>query len=146
MKVDIRTVLCPTDFSQSAAHALQYAVAIAERHGAQLELFHATEVSAYAEDAVERGEVVYEEQLRARLCEIAGGLPPGVPVSTHLACGVPYVEIVNRSKVLPGACIVMGTHGRTGLKHLLIGSVAERVVRTALCPVLTVRHPDHVVQ
>jgi nucleotide-binding universal stress UspA family protein len=57
--------------------------------------------------------------------------------------GTPFLEIINSAKDLPADLVVMGTHGRTGLKHMLIGSVAEKVVRKSPCPVLTVKHPHH---
>jgi nucleotide-binding universal stress UspA family protein len=62
-----------------------------------------------------------------------------------LISGIAYAEIINRAKNWPADLIVIGTHGRTGMKHMLIGSVAEKVVRLATCPVCTVRHPDYVI-
>ena len=63
-----------------------------------------------------------------------------VPLHRHLRVGIPYVEIVEAAKAIGADMIVMGTTGKTGLEHFLLGSVAERIVRTASCPVLTVRH------
>ncbi|MFC1889388.1 universal stress protein [Thermodesulfobacteriota bacterium] len=143
MKIDIEKILCATDFSTSAERAFQYALTLADRYGATVELLHVTEVSAYAEDNVGEAENSYEGRLRARLDEIVASTDTDVSIETRMAAGVPYAEIINRAKAMPADLIVIGTHGRTGMKHLLIGSVAEKVVRTASCPVLSVRHPDH---
>ena len=145
MKIEIKRILCPTDFSASAEHAFHYALAIAARHEATIELLHVSESSTYANDPPLEGDAssgTFEDRLRKRLDDIAATAGVDVPVETALLTGVPYVEIVNHAKASSADLIVLGTHGRTGMKHLLIGSVAERVVRTASCPVCTVRHPD----
>ncbi|MFA7173262.1 MAG: universal stress protein [Kiritimatiellia bacterium] len=147
MKIDIQRILCPTDFSASASHAFFYALAIAARHGAVVELLHVTENSAYANDLPLEGDTsskTFKYRLCERLDEIVLAADADVVVETNLLEGVPYTEIVNRAKSWPADLIVIGTLGRTGMKHLLIGSVAERVVRRAPCPVCTVRHPDYV--
>ena len=144
MKIEIRNILCGVDFSESGNHAYEYAVAIARRHGAMIELLHVMEPSAYAKDLPLEGEEndeTFEASLRDELQKMAD--TADVPVQVKLAAGVPYLEIVDRAKSLPADFVVIGTHGRTGFKHLLIGSVAERVVRLAPCPVLTVRHADY---
>ena len=144
MKIEIKTIVCPTDFSASAEHAFHYAIAIAMRHKARIELLHVTLPSAYAEIEGENGEA-YENKLRMRLRAIAAIAPTDLEVQTTLITGIPTIEILRHATALPADLIVIGTHGRTGMKHLLIGSVAERIVRTAACPVCTVRHPDHVI-
>lgn len=149
MDIQIRKILCPVDFSTSGDYAFQYALAVAAAHRAAVELLYVTEVSAYGEndDGKDRGyDESFEDSLRTRLIEMTASADTNVQITTNLAAGVPYIEIINRAKTLPADLIVLGTHGRTGLKHLLIGSVAERVVRTSSCPVLTVRHPDHEVR
>jgi len=144
MKIDIQRVLCPTDFSASADHALLYAVAIAKRHGAAVELLHVAQPSAYAGDAINEQGQTHGDSVRDRLRKRAEGKgEPGMTVTVNVVDGIDYMEIVNRAAAWPADLIVLGTHGRTGIKHLLIGSVAERVVRTAACPVCTVRHPEH---
>ena len=144
MNIDIQHILCPTDFSESAEFALKYALAIAERHGATVELLHIAEASAYAGDPVNEQGQTYDETLRDRLQAMAEASGTHVSTSVNVIDGTDYIEIVRRADAWPADLIVMGTHGRTGMKHLLIGSVAERVVRTSPCPVCTVRHPDHV--
>lgn len=140
MKIEINKILCPVDFSDPGRYAFDYACAVARRHGASLELLHVAEASAYAEDAMPSGQISYEESLQQQLRQWA--LEADCPAETRLIAGIPHIEIIHRAEELQADMIVIGTHGLTGLKHMLIGSVAERVVRTASCPVLTVRHPD----
>lgn len=140
MEIEIKKILCPVDFSSPGRYAFDYACAVARRHGAALEILNVAEASAYAEDAMPPGQISYEESLQQQLRQWA--LEAECPAETHLITGVPCVDIVNYADRMKADLIVIGTHGRTGLKHMLIGSVAERVVRTASCPVLTVRHPD----
>ena len=144
MKIEIRKILCPVDFSQPGRYAFDYACAVARKHGAALELLHVVEASAYAEDAMPAGQPSCEESLQMKLREWAE--QAGCPATTRLVAGVPCIEIISRANETQADMIVIGTHGRTGMKHLLIGSVAERVVRTASCPVLTVRPPDQVME
>jgi nucleotide-binding universal stress UspA family protein len=143
MEIRIQKILCPADFSEPGKYAFNYACAVARRHGASLEILHVAEASAYAEDTLPRGQISYEESLRKQLERWAQ--EAGCPAETRLLSGIPYIEIVKRAREIQADMIVISTHGRTGMKHLLIGSVAERVVRTASCPVLTVRHPDFTV-
>lgn len=149
MDIMINKILCPVDFSASGDYAFHYSIAIAEAHGAAVELLYVTEVSAYGEDNDRKDigyNVSYEDSLRLKLEKMADSRDTDVPIKTHLVLGTPYIEIIKRAKAIDADLIILGTHGRTGLKHLLIGSVAERVVRMSSCPVLTVRHPDHQVK
>ena len=144
MNIEINRILCPTDFSASADHALDYALSIAERHGATVEVLHVGESSAYAQDSVNDRGQTYDDTLRDRLqAMVESKGDTGITVMVNVVDGIDYMEIVNRATAWPADLIVIGTHGLTGLKHLLIGSVAERVVRMASCPVCTVRHPEH---
>ena len=146
MKPEIHRILCPTDFSASADYAFEYALAIAKRHGATVEVLHVAESSAYAEDPVNDSGERYDDKLRNRLQTMVKSKGDvDIDVAVNVLDGIDYVEIVNRATAWSADLIVLGTHGRTGMKHLLIGSVAERVVRTAPQPVLTIRHPDHVI-
>ncbi|MBL7077552.1 MAG: universal stress protein [Kiritimatiellae bacterium] len=145
MKLEVEQILCATDFSDSAAHAFQYALAIAAHHGASVELLHVAECSIYANGPPLKREEsggTFEDRLRERLDEIAASQSVDVPIETTVVNGVPSVEIVKHAEASSADLIVLGTHGRTGLKHLLVGSVAEKVIRSAACPVCTVRYPD----
>jgi nucleotide-binding universal stress UspA family protein len=149
--IDLRRILVPTDFSQWSGSALTYAVAFAEKFGAEVLLLHVVQDLAVfvPEAALPAAPLVppVEQFLRAAreaLDRAAGGpVAGGVAVHPEVAEGVPAEEIVRLARERDVDLIVMGTHGRTGLAHVLLGSVAEKVVRRAPCPVLTVRHPEH---
>lgn len=147
-----KTLLVPHDFSSSANHAAAIARDESKLHGARLLLLHVIDLpSAIKPDTVivpdETGAPVNVKDYavssaEAHLQDIVARLAKdGVTATPYIRIGNPVDEInrfVDEEKV---SLVVMGTHGRTGLQHLLVGSVAERVVRTASCPVLTVRHP-----
>ncbi len=152
MKIKLKKILCPVDFSESADHALNYALTLAEMGGAELLLIHVVEAISYPQSAALfeplLGEVdltmklqsAFEEQLRQRVTELQADY---AHVSGKAVTGNTFVEIIRAAREENADMIVMGTHGRTGLAHVLIGSVAEKVVRGAPCPVLTVKHPEH---
>jgi len=151
MEIKVDKVLCPIDFSDNSEYAARYAVAFAKAHGAELILLHVmpppmyavpdyTGIHEFSPEEIRQ----FEEQVRKRLDDFTAGLRGEYDkVDSALANGVPFVEILRTAKDRDVDLIVMGTHGRTGLPHMLIGSVAEKVVRKAPCPVLTVRHPEH---
>jgi nucleotide-binding universal stress UspA family protein len=140
-----RRILCPTDFSDGAAAATEQALALAHAFGGTVTLLHVYSVPAYM--FPDGSAFVAGPEVTARIeHEVSNALAAaarsaerrsGVPVLTRSAIGAPYEEILRLSKEFD--LIVMGTHGRTGLRHLVLGSVAEKVVRHANCPVLTVR-------
>jgi universal stress protein A len=144
----IRRILVPVDFSEDAINALAYARDFADRFGAELIILHVVEPIYYATPAdmyvtSPNLSLLLDEQRKAatqQLARLAANLQQkGVRHRTVLKTGVPAQVIVD-SAHRPGAdLIVMSTHGRTGLAHILMGSVAEKVVRHADCPVLTVR-------
>ena len=142
---EIRRILCPIDLSETSKPAFEYAVALAAQLGAELELLHVYQLPAYAlpEGGLEilAGlEMELENRLQQQLDEfVKHSTEPSVKITTVLGTGVPYVEIIRAAKQRKADLIVIGTHGRTGLAHLLIGSVAERVVRTSEVPVLSIR-------
>lgn len=149
--IDLKRILVPTDFSEFSHHALTYAVAFAEKFGAELHLLHVVQdigvlvpdlvtaappmmpsvdqMSTAARGALDR--LAQEKQLDR------------LPLHKHVSQGTPFYEIIRLAKEADIDLIVMGTHGRSGLTHVLMGSVSEKVVRKAPCPVLTVRHPEH---
>jgi nucleotide-binding universal stress UspA family protein len=143
---DIRRILCPVDFSPSSERALDFAVDLAKALGAELDLLHVYQLPVYAlpDGAMMAGPEfttrVTTESQRA-LTELCESRASGVTTKTHLIEGIPYREIVRMGEDLGVGLIVVGTHGRTGLRHLLLGSVAERVVRSAKVPVITVPIP-----
>jgi nucleotide-binding universal stress UspA family protein len=140
MKAD--KILFPTDFSESSDAALRYATLLARDTGAELIIVYVHEpAAAYAAgDMVVDVGLVDEDRLHAQLAVVAP-TDPSVPHRHQLLHGDPIGEIVRLSDEEKVDMIVMGTHGRTGLTRLLMGSVAEAVVRRANCPVLTVKQP-----
>jgi nucleotide-binding universal stress UspA family protein len=136
----IRRILVPTDFSDAAGHALRYAIELASKLGSEIDLLHVWQLSAYASPISELAKSVEEDLTRELEGVVARYGAHGVVLRHHLRLGVPYVGIVEAANDLECDLIVMGTTGRTGLQHFLLGSVAERVVRTASCPVLTIRY------
>jgi nucleotide-binding universal stress UspA family protein len=145
---EIRRILVGLDFSDTSEHALDVAVELARRNGASLMLLHVYQVPGYAfPETVVPAPPEMLDQLIAdnerELARLAGrARAAGVPVTWDQVAGAPSTEIVERAR---RGCdlVVVGTHGRTGIRHALLGSVAERVVRRCPVPVLTVRHPEH---
>ncbi len=142
---EYRLILCPVDFSKASQRAFETAVDLAARLGAELRVIHVYQLpaSALPEGVLETPadiEAVLEDRLTKQLdVFVKPGAARDVKITTGVCEGIPYVEIKEAADELGADMIVMGTHGRTGLAHLLLGSVAERVLRTANVPVLTVR-------
>jgi nucleotide-binding universal stress UspA family protein len=148
MMITVRRILMATDFSNCSKEALGYASHLAKRLKANLFLIHVFELPVYSDIGVApsvRPEV--QRWLRELKAESARRLEAlakatgrqGVNVRPLIREGSPFLEILEAARELPADLIVLGTHGRTGLAHVVMGSVAERVVRNAPCPVLTVR-------
>jgi nucleotide-binding universal stress UspA family protein len=141
-------ILVPTDFSPASDAALEYARTLAQQFGSALNLVHVFEDPFTSGAFVGDGTVMMPLDLRetlldsarAQLAERHAAHLATIPkASTDLLIGTGAKSIVEHAQKTHADLIVMGTHGRTGLPHLLLGSVAERVVRTATCPVLTTR-------
>ena len=141
-------ILIPTDFSPPSEAALEYARILAAKFGSSLRILHVIDDPTASSDFVADGFAPSTEDIRTALLEQArtrlDGLMNQVDRTRYHAhadavLGMPAATIVEYAAATHAGLIVMGTHGRTGLAHLLMGSVAEQVVRTAPCPVLTVR-------
>jgi nucleotide-binding universal stress UspA family protein len=144
--MSIDTILCPIDFSAASEGALRYAVSIAAKLGAtQIHVLHAHQPPSVAlpDGSLVPDRAAEAKQLAARELEAVAKRYSAhdVSVTPHLTEGAPYQSIVEHARALGADLVVMGTHGRTGLKHALLGSVAERVVRLSDVPVCTVRSP-----
>ncbi len=148
-----KRILCPVDFSASCERVLDTAAHVALREGARLTLLHVTDAHEALHDAVvvvpdgERAPVGEASFARdSALGELERCAAPlrarGVTVDTAFASGPVAPAILKAARDLPVDLVVMGTHGRTGLSHMILGSVAERVLRGAFVPVLTVRQAD----
>jgi nucleotide-binding universal stress UspA family protein len=140
-----RKILFPTDFSPSSNEGLRWATALARDSGATLIIAHVEEPPmAYGGGELYLGvEEDTREQLRKALVQIVPA-DPAVPFEHKLLVGDPATAIVDAAESENVDLIVMATHGRRGLTRLLMGSVAEAVVRRAKCPVLTVKQPAEV--
>jgi nucleotide-binding universal stress UspA family protein len=137
----IRKILHPTDFSERSEYAFRMAYSLARDHGSSLLVLHVVPVEpvVYGEMILPPRDVNYQE-LKDKLLGLHG--PDGcVRVERRLEEGRPAEEIVRVAEESHCDLIVMGTHGRTGLQRLLVGSVAEQVMRKGPCPVLTVKTP-----
>lgn len=150
--IQIKQILLPTDFSECSAEATKYACSLAEQFQAELHLLHVVEqLGSTISEAVTEMASAFEDYLEVAeakaLSKLGQVLDPawvkGKKVTLGTRVGSPFVNIIEYAKEHQIDLIVIGTHGRTGLSHVLIGSVAERVVRMAPCPVLTVHPQGH---
>jgi universal stress protein A len=149
--IKITKVLFPTDLSETAAEAQLYACALAEQFGAELHVLSVMQdVALMSPDpnipwvipASSLDEV--RESLETTLANVPDATwSAGRLVQRVIRMGTPYVEITRYAEEQEIDVIVIGTHGRTGLTHLLLGSTAEKIVRKAPCPVLTVHPKGH---
>ena len=147
---EFKHILCPIDFSDASKHALQHAIAIAGWFESHVTGLHVTRPEFVFEPPIllaERGGLkalrADRDQLLERLNEwMRPATAARIPWSVRVEEGIPAQSILDCVRSLPADLIVMGTHGRSGVSHVLLGSIAEKVVRRAPCPVLTVRHPQ----
>ncbi len=142
---EIKTILVPTDFSDHSKHATNTAIGLAKTLGASIHLVH---VLHYPVLVGAVGQVAFPQDLwtqvrdgAARKLEKASQSVSvaGIAVETHLTEGANAQAVVELAKKIKADLIVMGTRGLSGLKHVMLGSVAERTVRLAPCPVMTVK-------
>ena len=144
----LKKIVVPVDFSEHSRHALRHAIALAKPFEAEIILVHVVEALVIPPDV----EVVELAALAARLNDEAARLltqwrkqvAAQATVKEDLRAGTPYQQIIEAASEQEADLIVMGTHGRSGLTRLVIGSTAERVVRQAPCPVLVVRERGRV--
>lgn len=147
----ISKILFPTDFSQNANAALAYACGLAEQNNADLHVLHVVNETVYVVP-LDGMFSTFDFDVNSLRDAAQKGLDQTIDpawkkahrVVPEIRFGAPFREIIRHAKERSIDLIVMSTHGRTGLPHLLIGSVAENVVRKAPCPVLTVHPKDHV--
>jgi nucleotide-binding universal stress UspA family protein len=143
--IALKRILVPHDFSETSEAAVRYALALAHNFGAKLYLLHVSDKARF-EMATEFPlglDGTLEDAVRERLVKI---LTPREQIEFRpvfeFRSGAPAAEIARYAKEADVDLIVMGTHGRGLVAHAVLGSVAEKVVRTAPCPVLTVRNPQ----
>lgn len=143
-------ILLPTDFSEPSLAAANYAIELANRFGARVDILHVIEEPSLTIPLLETygapSREEYEAQAQAMLSEwpvLSDELKEKLHIERRFAHGSAYLEILQDAKEHDCDLIVMGTHGRGLTAHLLLGNVAERVVRKASCPVLTIRPTGH---
>ena len=143
--MEINTILVPTDFSSCADEALERAIQLAKLTRAEIHVLHAYELPmnvlmdvpvALPHEFYDRLRDGAKQEVDKRIAK-AG--TEGVKATGLVVCDSPTRAILDAAVKAHADLIVMGTHGRTGMKHVLLGSVAERVVRLASCPVMTVK-------
>ena len=145
--IELKTILAPTDFSETSLMALNHAKALAERFGASLHLLHILpdpHAQAWSIEAagvpVDQMQERWGQEAKRRLDEsLTEEERRSFRAVTETRVGHPFVEIIRYAKAHGVDLIVLATHGRGAVEHMLLGSVAEKVVRKAPCPVLTVR-------
>ena len=144
--MQFRHVLAPTDFSEYSKKAVAYALELARKFGAKLTILHVIELPPYPVEGYvtpNLSQTYMDDLERQATAELAQVIPEaeavGVGVARLVGVGTPYRTIIDTAEAEQVDLIVMATAGRTGFSHLIMGSIAERVVRTASCPVLTIR-------
>ncbi|MFQ5510526.1 MAG: universal stress protein [Candidatus Krumholzibacteriia bacterium] len=148
--VVFKEIVVPTDFSEHSLRGLDYAVEIADKFESALKIIYVIEPLLQAADVAwtsvdfeqlnETHKSSAEKQLKHLVEE---RVPDDLPVGTETLFGKPFVQILKYAKRENADLIVMATHGRGAIAHILMGSTAEKVVRKAPCPVLTVKHPKY---
>ena len=143
----LKKILCPVDHSECSYLALKYAISLALKDKAKLYLMHVVDTRLYDTEIYKFSPYQLQESDVYKIREdLMKSLPEGtsdvLAVETIVVKGVPFQEIISTVKEIGADIIVIGTHGRTGLSHIMMGSVAEKVVRKPSCPVLTVRMPS----
>lgn len=145
----ITKILYATDFSESSLPAAEYALLLARLAGAELHVLHVlgeftdrrkTMIQPESMALLEREVEIQSLKAMEDFCK--EHFAEAVPYTNDVVMGIPFQEIIRHSQEVNADLIVVGTHGRTGLEHVMVGSTAERLVRRSTIPVLTVRGKD----
>jgi nucleotide-binding universal stress UspA family protein len=144
-RIVLNHILVPIDFSENSKKALRYAIPLAEKFGASVTLINIIEPTVFPSD-FGFGQMSFpdvEQELvtksKTELDEIVSGLSTTAPVATVVKTGIPFVEVTSYADEEKVDLIIVATHGRTGVEHILFGSTAEKIIRKAPCPALVVR-------
>lgn len=148
MNMKINKILVPIDFSDYSKSVLRYAVNFAKLFNAEILLIYVVEPVIYPPDfsmgqiAIPTVATEFDERAREELNKLAKNeIPQEIKVTTLIKSGKPFVEIIDTASEADVDLIIIATHGHSGVEHILFGSTAEKVVRKAPCPVLTLREP-----
>jgi nucleotide-binding universal stress UspA family protein len=148
MEPNIKKVLVPVDFSDYSKSSLRYAVNFAKHFNADIYLVYVVEPMVYPPDfsmgqiAIPSVDIEMDKRAAEELSNLAKKeIPPEIKSKTIVKTGKPFVEIIETAVEENVDLIIIATHGHTGIEHVLFGSTAEKVVRKAPCPVLTLREP-----
>ena len=142
------TILFANDFSENSEHAFDYALTLARKFDARLVIIHVINepvdlrgfyVPHISFETLEKEIAESAEKMMEKFCRTK--IKDFTKFETVVISGIPYEEIIKKAEETKAGMIVLGTHGRRGIDHILFGSTAERVVRNATCPVMTVRLP-----
>lgn len=144
-------IVCPVDFSEYTEGILRYAVSIAKKYDARLHLLHVIPnlnyFTPYESFLTPENLVLIEKNIEKEIEKDFEKIVKNIdmPVKKIIKTGVTFVEIIDYVKEENIDLVVMGTHGRSGIEHILIGSVAEKILRRSPCPVLTVRPKERII-
>ncbi len=150
--ISLSRFLVPTDFSDFSRYALEYAISLAKKCNAKITLLHVIDMNQFPPDLTlhhlsldpEKLEEALVQESSEKLRKFTSRVKRSrLTVKSIVESGKPFVEIITTAREMKASLIIMGTHGLTGIAHALLGSTAEKVVRKAPCPVLTVKRPDH---
>ncbi len=145
--INLKKILCPIDHSDCSKDALRYAVSFAMKDKCKLYLLHKIDIRSFDENMDTISKQIPDEetleQLRTKLLDcIPEEIRDDMDVEAIVIQGIPFAEIISTAREKNIDMIVIGSHGRSGIAHMMLGSVSEKVVRKAPCPVLTIRNPD----
>ena len=148
MKPEIKRVLVPVDFSDYSKNALTYAINFAKHFNAELHLINVVEPVIYPPDfsmgqiAIPSVDLEMDKRAKEELENLSKKqIPSGITTKIVVKTGKPFIEIIETAAEIDADLIIIATHGHSGVEHILFGSTAEKVVRKAPCPVLTLREP-----
>lgn len=148
MEMKLNKILVPIDFSDYSKNALKYAVNFAKLFNAEILLIYVVEPVIYPPDfsmgqiAIPTVTTEFDDRAKEELNKLAKNeIPQQLKVSIIIRTGKPFVEIIETASEADVDLIIIATHGHSGVEHILFGSTAEKVVRKAPCPVLTLREP-----
>jgi nucleotide-binding universal stress UspA family protein len=148
MGLEIKKILVPIDFSDYSKNALKYAVNFANQFNSELTLIYVVEPVIYPPDfsmgqiAIPSVNAEWDLKAKEELEKLGKQeIPESVKVSIKIKTGKPFLEIIETAAEENTDLIIIATHGHSGVEHILFGSTAEKVVRKAPCPVLTLREP-----